>query len=234
MPLVAVETPVGVEDVAHLVHRRNRDQIDKRRASPRGVRGKAFRGRRNFARKRRPASGVHGRIVRGRECERGGIRRKGSHWCSETESHAGRRRIAEQIAGSCAYPLRWPDERRRDITSPRSSVTRAFAGVSFPAGRRLFFERSTMQTLWQDVRYGLRGLARVSGEVVLDIKGPATQRWVLDAFEASYSMLRGTIRGHVTQQRLPFLRSSPARRICPMSCRTPRCPTRSRRQRSLC
>ena len=52
----------------------------------------------------------------------------------------------------------------------------------------------------------LRGLAHVSGEVELDIKGPATQRSVVDALEAKYPMLRGTVRDHVTQQRRPFLR----------------------------
>jgi molybdopterin synthase sulfur carrier subunit len=52
----------------------------------------------------------------------------------------------------------------------------------------------------------LRGLARISGEVQVDIAGPVTQRSVVDALEASYPMLRGTIRDHVTQQRRPFLR----------------------------
>lgn len=52
----------------------------------------------------------------------------------------------------------------------------------------------------------LRGLARVAGEVELDIKGPVTQRSVLDALETRYPMLSGTIRDHVTQQRRPFLR----------------------------
>ena len=52
----------------------------------------------------------------------------------------------------------------------------------------------------------LRGLARIAGEVELDIKGPVTQRAVLDALEARYPMLRGTIRDHITQQRRPFLR----------------------------
>jgi sulfur-carrier protein len=52
----------------------------------------------------------------------------------------------------------------------------------------------------------LRGLARVSGEVELDIKGAVTQRSVLDALEVRYPMLSGTIRDHVTQQRRPFLR----------------------------
>lgn len=52
----------------------------------------------------------------------------------------------------------------------------------------------------------LRTLARVSGEVKVDIAGPATTRAVLDALEARYPMLRGTIRDQVTQQRRPFVR----------------------------
>jgi hypothetical protein len=52
----------------------------------------------------------------------------------------------------------------------------------------------------------LRVLARVSGDVELEITGPVTPRTVLDALEARYPMLRGTIRDHVTQQRRPFLR----------------------------
>jgi sulfur-carrier protein len=52
----------------------------------------------------------------------------------------------------------------------------------------------------------LRMLAHVQGEVQLDIEGPATQRSVLDALEARYPMLRGTIRDHGTLQRRAFLR----------------------------
>src|SRR5881296_2559592 len=52
----------------------------------------------------------------------------------------------------------------------------------------------------------LRTLARVDGEVKLDIEGLVTQRSVLDALEARYPMLRGTIRDHVTQQRRAFIR----------------------------
>ena len=52
----------------------------------------------------------------------------------------------------------------------------------------------------------LRTLARVDGEVQLDVEGPATQRAVLDALEARYPMLRGTIRDHVTQRRRAFVR----------------------------
>src|SRR5512142_442646 len=52
----------------------------------------------------------------------------------------------------------------------------------------------------------LRALERVAGDVELEIDGPVTQRSVLDALEARYPMLRGTIRDHVTQQRRPFLR----------------------------
>ena len=52
----------------------------------------------------------------------------------------------------------------------------------------------------------LRALARVDGEVRLDLADPVTQRSVLDALEARYPMLKGTVRDHVTQQRRPFVR----------------------------
>ena len=52
----------------------------------------------------------------------------------------------------------------------------------------------------------LRTLARVDGEVTLDVKGQVTQSSVLDALEARYPMLRGTIRDHVTQRRRAFVR----------------------------
>ncbi len=52
----------------------------------------------------------------------------------------------------------------------------------------------------------LRTLARVSGEVTLDVVGEVTQRSVLDALEAQYPMLCGTIREHGTLQRRAFLR----------------------------
>jgi hypothetical protein len=54
--------------------------------------------------------------------------------------------------------------------------------------------------------YHLRTLAGVGSEVRLDVKDEVTQRSVLDALEAGYPMLRGTIRDHVTHQRRPFLR----------------------------
>jgi molybdopterin synthase sulfur carrier subunit len=52
----------------------------------------------------------------------------------------------------------------------------------------------------------LRTLARVDGEVKLDVEGEVTQRSVLDALEARYPMLRGTIRDQVTHQRRAFVR----------------------------
>jgi hypothetical protein len=52
----------------------------------------------------------------------------------------------------------------------------------------------------------LRTLAQVEGEVRLELEGPVTQRSILDALEARYPMLRGTIRDHVTQNRRPFVR----------------------------
>ena len=52
----------------------------------------------------------------------------------------------------------------------------------------------------------LRKLAHVDREVRLDVEGQVTQRSILDALEARYPMLRGTIRDHVTQRRRPFVR----------------------------
>jgi molybdopterin synthase sulfur carrier subunit len=52
----------------------------------------------------------------------------------------------------------------------------------------------------------LRKLARVDGEVALDVAGRVTQRTVLDALEARYPMLRGTIRDRATQRRRAFVR----------------------------
>jgi len=52
----------------------------------------------------------------------------------------------------------------------------------------------------------LRKLARVDGEVTLDVDGRVTQGAILDALEARYPMLRGTIRDQVTQRRRPFVR----------------------------
>jgi molybdopterin synthase sulfur carrier subunit len=52
----------------------------------------------------------------------------------------------------------------------------------------------------------LRTLAHVDGEVELHVEGPATQHLVLDALEARYPMLRGTIRDQVTQRRRAFVR----------------------------
>lgn len=52
----------------------------------------------------------------------------------------------------------------------------------------------------------LRNLARIADEVQLDLTGPVTQSSVLDALEARYPVLRGTIRDHDTTQRRPFIR----------------------------
>ena len=54
--------------------------------------------------------------------------------------------------------------------------------------------------------YHLRTLARVEGEVRLEVEGSATLRSVLDALEARYPVLRGTIRDHATLRRRPFVR----------------------------
>jgi sulfur-carrier protein len=52
----------------------------------------------------------------------------------------------------------------------------------------------------------LRNLASVDGEVLVDVAGSVTQRTVLDALEARYPVLSGTIRDHVTLKRRPFVR----------------------------
>ena len=52
----------------------------------------------------------------------------------------------------------------------------------------------------------LRTLAHLNSEAELEVDGPVTQRSILDALEARYPMLRGTIRDHATQQRRPFIR----------------------------
>ena len=52
----------------------------------------------------------------------------------------------------------------------------------------------------------LQNMAKVGREVTIDIDGPVTQAAILDALEATYPVLRGTIRDHVSKQRRPFLR----------------------------
>src|SRR5205085_11704026 len=54
--------------------------------------------------------------------------------------------------------------------------------------------------------FHLRMLARITGEVQLEVEPPVTQRAVLDALEAKYPMLRGTTRDHVTAKRRAFIR----------------------------
>jgi hypothetical protein len=54
--------------------------------------------------------------------------------------------------------------------------------------------------------FHLRTLARVTDEVTIDVDGPVSQRAILDALEARFPMLRGTIRDHVTLRRRPFIR----------------------------
>jgi molybdopterin synthase sulfur carrier subunit len=61
-------------------------------------------------------------------------------------------------------------------------------------------------TVRLELPYHLRNLARVEREVTLDVAPPVTRASVLDALEASYPMLRGTIRDHVTLKRRPFIR----------------------------
>ena len=62
------------------------------------------------------------------------------------------------------------------------------------------------KTILIELPYHLRNLARVQGQVQLEVPPPITQRAILDALEARFPMLCGTIRDHVTHQRRPFLR----------------------------
>ena len=63
-----------------------------------------------------------------------------------------------------------------------------------------------MRTIRVELPAHLRTLAHVDGEVALEVESPVSLRSVLDALEARYPVLRGTIRDHVTLQRRPFLR----------------------------
>ena len=54
--------------------------------------------------------------------------------------------------------------------------------------------------------FHLRTLARVEGEIVLEVPGPVTTSAILDALEAAYPMLRGTVRDHATRRRRPLVR----------------------------
>lgn len=56
------------------------------------------------------------------------------------------------------------------------------------------------------IPFHLRTLAKITGEVELDVEGPVTQRSILDALEDRYPVLCGTIRDHVTKKRRAFLR----------------------------
>ena len=79
----------------------------------------------------------------------------------------------------------------------------------------------------------LRTLARVDGEVTVHVEREVTQRAVLDALEATYPVLRGTIRDHVTHQRRSFVRSFACEQDFPTILRTRRFPTRWRPGKSL-
>jgi hypothetical protein len=65
---------------------------------------------------------------------------------------------------------------------------------------------ATASTIRVIIPFHLRTLAKITGEIELDVEGPVTQRSVLDALEARYPMLCGTIRDHVTKKRRAFLR----------------------------
>jgi molybdopterin synthase sulfur carrier subunit len=64
----------------------------------------------------------------------------------------------------------------------------------------------SMNTIRVEIPYHLRNLARVDGDIALEVAAPVTLRSVLDSLEARYPMLCGTIREHDTFKRRPFLR----------------------------
>ena len=70
----------------------------------------------------------------------------------------------------------------------------------------LSVEVQTLRMIRVDAPRAPAHARRVDGEVTLEVDGPVTQRSVLDALEAAYPMLRGTIRDHVTQKRRAFVR----------------------------
>jgi hypothetical protein len=63
-----------------------------------------------------------------------------------------------------------------------------------------------VETIRVELPPHLQNLAHIGGEVEVEVEGPATQRSVLDAIEAAYPVLLGTIRDHVSQRRRPFVR----------------------------
>jgi len=81
------------------------------------------------------------------------------------------------------------------------------SGIPRSLPRNLFCLRATKNMMIRLVLpYHLRNLAQIGTDVSIEVAAPITQRSVLDALEARYPMLRGTIRDHVTQQRRAFLR----------------------------
>lgn len=98
-----------------------------------------------------------------------------------------------------------PDARPQVPTEPeRTKSVREDSGGAENAADGLF--QQPVKMIRVVLPYHLRTLAKVGAEVQLDVKGPVTQRSILDALEARYPMLAGTIRDHTTQQRRPFLR----------------------------
>jgi hypothetical protein len=80
-----------------------------------------------------------------------------------------------------------------------------------------------------ELPFHLRKLADVDREVTIDVPGVVTQRAIIDAIEARYPMLRGTIRDYSTDRRRPFLRGSlRVKKIDRLKVRMTRCRTPSR------
>ena len=134
----------------------------------------------------------------------------GNEWEPLTERPAAkgllRERAARRDGGGFARPVRhlfrhdgrtglWLGQRRQFVESPSSAICRRF------------FRRGANPAMIRVVLpFHLRNLARVDGEVQLEVAAPVTMRAVLDALETRYPVLRGTIRDHGTLKRRPFVR----------------------------
>src|SRR2546429_1018699 len=101
------------------------------------------------------------------------------------------------------------EERVRERSNPNRNLCPALPLNPIPTlNLRLALARLLMATIRVILPAHLRTLAKVEREVQLDVAGPVTQRSVLDALEARYPMLTGTIRDHGTLQRRPLVRFS--------------------------
>src|SRR6476619_4275018 len=110
------------------------------------------------------------------------------------------------VASTSAPPAGRSTRRRMAATTGRQLCETC--RLCFPSRSRPCHDcgQGTEEMIRVELPGHLRTLAKVDGEVLVEIEGPATQRSVLDALEANYPVLRGTIRDHESNRRRPFLR----------------------------